>query len=125
MPRSAHWGDGEHLAAGNHEVIRMTRVLDLSKSRLERGLEYGRRVVRTQLEPGTQMGPVIIGRFAGELDAEMSSAREADYEHRLIDTRELNGPHRAAQDCLKALSQFLAPVRTREDMYIAAKSDHG
>ena len=38
--------------------------------------------------------------------------------------RKLNGPYRAAQDRLKALGQFPAPVWPREDMHIAAKSDH-
>ena len=36
LPRSARWGDGEHLAAGNHEVIRMARMPDFGKSGLER-----------------------------------------------------------------------------------------
>jgi hypothetical protein len=54
----------------------------------------------------------------------MSPAGKADYERRLIDAREPDGPYRAAQDRLKALSQFRAPVRAREDMHIAAKSDH-
>ena len=36
----------------------------------------------------------------------------------------LDGPYGAAQDRLKALGQFGAPVRAREDMHIAAQSDH-
>jgi hypothetical protein len=54
----------------------------------------------------------------------MSPAGEADHEHWLADARELDGPRRAAQDRLKALSQFPAPVGAREDVYVAAKSDH-
>ena len=50
LPRSAHWGDGEHLAAGNHEVVRMARMLDLGKSCLEGALEHGSWVVGAQLK---------------------------------------------------------------------------
>jgi hypothetical protein len=39
---------------------------------------------------------------------------------------ELDRPHRAAaNDDLKAAGQLLAPVRAREDMHVAAESDHG
>ena len=44
LPRSARWGDGENLAIRNHEVVRVARVPDLGKSRVERGLEHGSRV---------------------------------------------------------------------------------
>ena len=125
MPRSARWGDGEHLATRNHEVVRMARMLDLGKSCPEGDLEHGSRVVGAQLKPGTQARLLIIGCIVGELDAEMSPARKADNEHRLLDARKLNGPYPAAQDRLKALSQLPATVRAREDMYVAAKSDHG
>jgi hypothetical protein len=54
----------------------------------------------------------------------MSPAGKADNGHRLADARKLDGSHRAAQDYLKALSQFLAPVRAREDMHVAAERDH-
>src|SRR5690349_21774114 len=124
MTRSARWGDGEHLAAGNHEVIRMARVLDFGESGLQRGLEYRGWVVGAQLKPGAQARLLVIGCVVGELDAEMSAAGKADHEHRLIDAGELNGPHGAAQDRLKALGQFGAPVRAHEDTHVAAKSDH-
>jgi hypothetical protein len=124
MPRSACCGDSEHLAAGNHEVIRMTRMLDLSKSCLEGGLEHGSRVLGAQLKPGTQPRLLIIGCIVGELDAQMSPAGKADDEHRLIDARKFNGPYRAAQDRLEALGQFPAPVWAREYMDVEAKSDH-
>ena len=61
MPRSARWGDGKHLAAGNHEVIRMARVLDLGKSSLKRGLKHRSWVVGAQLKPGTQTRLLVIG----------------------------------------------------------------
>jgi hypothetical protein len=81
-------------------------------------------MVGAQLKPGTQTRLLIIGCIVGELDAEMSPTGKADNEHRLIDARKLNGPYRTAQDRPKALSQLPAPVRAREDMHIAAKSDH-
>jgi hypothetical protein len=115
MPRSTRWGDGENLATGNHEVVRVARVPDLGKSCAERGLEHGSWVVGAQLKPGTEPGLLVIRCIVDELDAEMSPARKADNEHRLVDARKLDGSHRAAQDCLKALSQFLAPVRAREE----------
>jgi len=124
MPRSARWGHGKHLAARNHEVVRMARMPDLGKSCLEGSLEHGSRVAGTQLKPGTQTRLLIIGRIVGELDAQMSPAGKADHQHRLIDARKLHGPDRAAQDRLKAAGQFPAPMRPREDMHIAAKSDH-
>jgi hypothetical protein len=99
-------------------------MLDLGKSCLEGGLEHGSRVVGTQLKPGPKTRLLIIGCLVGELDAQMSPAGKADNQHRLIDARKLNGPYRAAQDRLKAAGQFPAPVRPREDMHIAAKSDH-
>jgi hypothetical protein len=102
----------------------MARMPDLGKSRIEGAPEHGSRVVGAQLEPCTQTRLVIIGGVVGELDAEMSPTGKADNEHRLIDARKLNGPHRTAQDRLKALSQFAAPVRAGEYMHIAAKSDH-
>ena len=102
----------------------MARMLYFGESCLEGGLEDGSWVVGAQLKPGTQTRLLVIGCFAGELDAEMSPAGKADNEHRLIDARELDGPYRASQDRLKALRQFLAPVRAREDMHIAAKRDH-
>ena len=57
-----------------------------------------RRAASAQLEPGAEQRLVVIG---------------------------LDGPHRAAQDRRKALNQFLAPVRAREDMHVAAECDHG
>jgi hypothetical protein len=99
-------------------------MLYLGKSCLEGGLEHGSWVVGAQLKPGTQTRLLIIGCIVGELDAQMSPAGKADNEHRLIDARKLNGPYRAAQDRLKAVGQFPAPVWPREDMHIAAKSDH-
>jgi len=74
LPRSVRWGDGEHLAAGNHEVTLVPRMLDLGKSGLERGLEHRGWVVGAQLKPGAQARLLVIGCFAGELDAEMSPA---------------------------------------------------
>jgi hypothetical protein len=50
----------------------------------------------------------------------MSPAGKADHEHRLVDARELDGAHRAAQGRLEALGEFGAPVRAREDMHVAA-----
>ena len=97
---------------------------DLGKSCLQGGLEHGSWVVGAQLKPGTQTRLLIIGCIVGELDAQMSPTGKADNEHRLIDARKLDGPYRAAQDRLKAAGQFPAPVRAREDMDIAAKSDH-
>lgn len=67
---------------------------------------------------------LAIGCVVGEFDAEMSAAGKADNEHRLADARPLHGPHRAAQEGLKALSQFPAPMRAREDVHVAAQSDH-
>lgn len=99
-------------------------MLDLSKSCVEGGPEHATRVVGTQLKPGTQTRLLIIGCIVGELDAEMSAAGKADNEHRLIDAWKLNGPYRASQDRLKAVSQFAAPGRAREDMHVAAKRDH-
>ncbi len=50
---------------------------------------------------------------------------KADDEHRLADARELDRPRRAAaNDGLKSPGQLLAPVRAREDMHVAAESDH-
>jgi hypothetical protein len=36
--RSGGWRDGEDLAAGDHEVVRVTRVLDLGEVGVERRL---------------------------------------------------------------------------------------
>lgn len=55
----------------------------------------------------------------------MASTGKADHKHRLVDARVLDGSHRAAQDCLKALSRFLTPMRARENMHVAAQGDHG
>jgi len=99
-------------------------MLDLGKSCLEGGVQHGSWVVGAQLKPGTQTRLLIIGCIVGELDAQMSPAGKADNQHRLIDARKLNGPYRAAQDRLKAVDQFPAPVWPREDMHIAAKGDH-
>jgi hypothetical protein len=50
---------------------------------------------------------------------------KADHEHRLVDAWELDRPHwAAATDGLKTSGQFLAPVRAREDVHVAAESDH-
>jgi len=122
-PRSACWDDGEELAARNHEVIQMARMPDLGTSRLEGGLGHDSWVVGVQLKPGTQTR-LVIGCIVGELDTEMSPTGKADNEHRLIDARKLNGPYRTAQDRLEALSQFPATMRAREDMHVAAESDH-
>jgi len=99
-------------------------MLDLGKSCLERRLEHRSWIAGAQLKPGTQTRLLVIGRVVGELNAEMSPAGKTDNEHGLIESRQLNGPYRAAQDCLKALSQFSAPVRACEDVHIAAQSDH-
>jgi hypothetical protein len=90
LPRSARWGDGEHLAARNHEVVRVARVLDLGKTCLERRLEHGSWILGAQFKPGAQARLLIVGCVAGELNAEMSPAGKADHEHRLIDARELD-----------------------------------
>jgi hypothetical protein len=47
-------------------------------------------------------------------------AGKADHEHRLVDAREFDGAHRAAQGRLEALREFGAPVRAREDMHVVA-----
>ena len=91
----------------------MARMPDLGQSCPQDGPEHASGVIGAQLQPGTQARLLIIGRIAGELDAQMSLAGKADNEHRLIDARKLNGPNRAAQDRLKALSQFPAPARAR------------
>ena len=101
MPRSARWGDSENLATRNHEVVRLARVPDLGKSRVERGLEHGSRIVGARLKPGAEPGLLVIRRIVGELDAEMSPAGKADNEHRLVDARELDGSHRAASTISK------------------------
>ena len=82
------------------------------------------RVVGAQLQPGTEPRLLVIWCIVGELDAQMPSPGKADHEHRLVDARKVDGPHRATQHRLKAPSQFPAPVRAREDMRVAAKSDH-
>ena len=124
LPRSARWRDGEHLATGDHEIVRVAWMPDLGKSCVERGLEQGSWIAGTQFEPCAEPGLLVVRRVVGEFDAEMPAAGKTDNKHRLIDARELDGPHRAAQERLKALSQFLAPVRASEDMHVAAKSDH-
>ena len=98
----------------------MARVPDLGKSCVERGPVHGGRVVGAQLEPGAKPRLLVIGRSVGKLDAEMSPAGKADHEHRLVDAREFDGAHRAAQGRLEALGEFGAPVRAREDMHVAA-----
>ena len=113
MPRSARWRDGEHLATGDHEIVRVAWVPDLGKSCVERGLEQGSWIAGTQFEPCAELGLLVVRRVVGEFDAEMPAAGKTDHEHRLVDARELDGPHRAAQERLKALSQFLAPVCAR------------
>lgn len=97
---------------------------DLRKSCVEGGLEQGSWIVSAQLEPRAETGVLVIRCLIGEFDAEMPAAGKTDNEHRLINARELDGPHRTAQERLKALNQFLAPVRAREDMHVTAKSDH-
>ena len=99
-------------------------MLDLGESCIQCGAEHGSWVVGAQLKPGTQARLLIIGCVVGELDAEVSPAGKAGNEHRLIDAGKFDGPYWAAQDRLKALSQFAAPVRAREDMHVAAKRDH-
>jgi hypothetical protein len=125
LPRLGRGRNSENLSCGDHEVVRVARVLDLAEPGTERGLEHGSRVVGAQLKPGTEPRVLIIGRVVGELDAQMPSAGKADDQHGLADARPLNGPHRAAaQGGLKAPGQLLAPVRAREDVHVAAKSDH-
>jgi hypothetical protein len=70
-------------------------------------------------KPGAKPRLLVIGCSVGELDAEISPAGKADHEHRLVDAREFDGAHRAAQGRLKALREFGSPVRG-EDMHVAA-----
>jgi hypothetical protein len=70
LPRSARWSDGENLATGNHEVVRVARVPGLGKSCVERGLEHGSRVVGAQLKPGTEPGLLVIRCIVDEFDAD-------------------------------------------------------
>src|SRR5215471_2189867 len=124
-PRSARRRDGEHLASGDHEIVRVARVPDPGKASVERGLQQRSRVVGAQLKPGAEPGVLIVRRLVGELDAEMPATRKADNKHGLVDARMLDGPHRAAPEGgLKAPGQILAPVRAREDVRVAAESDH-
>lgn len=113
MPRLARRRNGEYLAPWDHEVVRVARVPDLHKACVQCRPQHGSWVVGAQFKPGAEPGLLIIWRLVGELDAEMPAAGKTDDEHRLIDARELDGPHRAAQERLKALSQFLAPVCAR------------
>src|SRR6266581_6743818 len=120
MSRSARGCDGEYLASGGHEIVRMARVPDLGEARVERRLQHGGWVVGAQLEPGAEPGILIVRRVVCELDAQMASAGKADDKHWLVDARMLNGPHRAAAEGgLKAPGQFLAPVRAGEDVNVA------
>jgi len=125
MPHSARWGDGEYLAAGNHEVIRVARVPDLGKSCVEGGLQDGSWVIGAQLKPGTEPGMLIVGCVVGELNAQMPASRKADDQHGLVDARPFHGPHwPTPQSGLKAPSQLVPPVRAREDVHVVTESDH-
>jgi hypothetical protein len=52
-------------------------MLDLGKSRVERGLEHRSWVLGAQLQPGTEPRLLVIWCIAGELDAQMPSPRES------------------------------------------------
>ena len=74
----------------------MAWVPHLGKTCVQGGLQHGRWVVGAQLKPGAKTGLLIIRCVVGELDAEMPATGKADNEHRLVDARELDRPHRAA-----------------------------
>jgi hypothetical protein len=103
----------------------MTRMLDLDKTCVQGCPKHGRWVVGAQFKPGAETRLIIIRCVVGELDAEVPATGKADHEHRLVDAWELDRPHwAAATDGLKTSGQFLAPVRAREDVHVAAESDH-
>lgn len=102
----------------------MTWVADLGKPGVKRGLQQGSWIAGPQFEPCPELGLLAVRCIVSEFDAEMTAAGKAHNEHRLGDARPLDCPHRATQERLKALSQFFAPVRAREDMRVAAESDH-
>ncbi len=125
LGRLAARGPAGRCPGRNRRGARVARVPDLHKTCVQRGLQHCRRVVRAQFKPCAEPGLLIIWCVVGELDAEMPAAGKADDEHRLADARELDRPRRAAaNDGLKSPGQLLAPVRAREDMHVAAESDH-
>ena len=48
--------DGEHLAAGGHEIVRVARVPDLGQACVDRALQHGAWVIGAQLKPGAEPG---------------------------------------------------------------------
>jgi hypothetical protein len=63
----------------------MAWVLDLGKSFLERGLKQGSWSSARSSSQAPRRGYWSSECIVGELNAEMSPAREADHEHGLID----------------------------------------
>jgi hypothetical protein len=99
--------------------------VDLHEACVHRNSQRRSGIVRAQLKPGAEPRLLIVGRVVGELDAEMTAAGETDQEHRVVDTRILNHPHRTpADDGLKTPDELIAPLRSREDVHVVAKNDH-
>ena len=98
---------------------------DLAEAGIQHGSQHRSWITGAQFKPCAEPGLLIIRCVVGELDAEMAAVRKADNEHRLVDARILDHPHRtAANDGLKAPNQFFAPVWAREDVCVIAESDH-
>jgi hypothetical protein len=62
-------------------------VFDLYESCVQRASQHRGRIISPQLEPGAEPRLVIVRGFVGELDTEMTTAGEANQEHRLVDAR--------------------------------------
>ena len=127
LPRSVTGlRDGEHLTSWDHEVVRMAWVFDLDEACIHGGSQRRSRISGAQLKPCAKPRSGIVRRLIGELNAEMTTAREGNQEHRALDTRIVDRPHRTyAGDCLETADEFVTPCWTREDVDIAAKTDHG
>jgi hypothetical protein len=97
-------------------------VPDFGEACVQRCPQHGRRIVGAQFKPRAEPGLLIIWCVVGEFDAEMAAARKADKEHGLVDAGKCDRLYRAAaKDGLKAPSQFLASMGSREDVDVAAQ----
>jgi hypothetical protein len=93
LVRSGRCRDGEHLPSGNHEVVRVPRMRNLSKACVQRGPQHGGRFAGAKFKPRAEPGLFVIRRGVCELNTEVAATGETDEQHGLIDTRIIDRSH--------------------------------
>jgi hypothetical protein len=103
----------------------MAWMLDLGQTGVQCGVHQGLGILGSQFQPGSQPGPVIVGGFLDELDAQVSAIGKAHQQHGFGHPGMLNRIDRpTAEHGIETPDQVLPAMWAGEDVDIVAERGH-